>query len=230
MSKIPTKTLEHTMFPVRVCTRHRNCLLKVLHSIATIRRAKCRWLTIMKRDVHTFELNLGEQAPYFSLPATDGKIYSLADFSAVQALVVVFTCNHCPYSRSYETRLADIARRYQPMGVGMVGICANDADDFPEDSFERMVEKSELLGFPFPYLHDEKQHVARGYDAVCTPEAYVFDRKKTLIYHGMVDDNAEHPEEAKERYLINAIEAALAGETPKIQQTAVIGCSIKWKN
>lgn len=184
----------------------------------------------MKRDVHSFELSLGEQAPYFSLPATDGKIYSLSDFASSSALVVVFTCNHCPYSRSYEERLAAIARRYQPLGVGMVGICANDAEDFPEDDFERMVEKSKLHGFPFPYLHDEQQHVARGYDAVCTPEVYVFDRKKTLIYHGMIDDNAEHPEQVKEHYLIAAIDAALAGETPQVQQTHVIGCSIKWKN
>lgn len=184
----------------------------------------------MKRDVHSFELGIGEKAPYFSLRATDGKIYSLSDFAGAAALVVIFTCNHCPYSRSYEQRLCELAKLYQPKGVKLIGICANDAEDFPEDDFERMVEKSKALGFPYPYLHDEKQIVARAYDAVCTPEAYVFDRQKALVYHGMIDDNADQPDQVKSRYLIDAIDAVLAGEAPSVQQTAVIGCSIKWKS
>ncbi len=184
----------------------------------------------MKRDVHSFELNLGENAPYFSLPATDGKLYSLSDFSKANVFVVVFTCNHCPYSRSYEERLVEISKLYKAKGVELIGICSNDAEDFPEDAFGLMVEKSKSLGFAFPYLHDEKQQVARAYDAHCTPEVYVFDRSKTLVFHGMVDDNAEHPEAVKEHYLRDAIESALAGEAPKTPQTFVIGCSIKWKN
>lgn len=184
----------------------------------------------MKRDVPSFEFTLGEQAPYFSLPATDGKIYSLSDFNSAEALAVVFTCNHCPYSRSYEGRLAEIAARYRPRGLALVGICSNDAEDFPEDDFSRMVEKSKLLGFPFPYLHDEKQHVARAYDAACTPEVFLFNRKKILVFHGMIDDNADRPDEVKERYFQDALDATLEGALPKIQQTAVIGCSIKWKN
>jgi peroxiredoxin len=184
----------------------------------------------MERPVDEGTLLLGEKAPYFSLPATDGRIYSLSDFADAKALLVVFTCNHCPYSRNYEQRLSEIAARYCPEGMGMVGICANAGEDYPEDSFEHMVEKSQNLGFPFPYLHDEKQIVARAYDAACTPECYLFNHQMQLVYHGWVDDNAERPDLVTSPDLKNAIEAVLAGKTPPLQQTAVIGCSIKWRD
>ncbi|MFN8391009.1 MAG: thioredoxin family protein [Bdellovibrionota bacterium] len=184
----------------------------------------------MERPANEVTLLIGEKAPYFSLPATDGKIYSLSDFAECRALLVVFTCNHCPYSRAYEQRLCELASRYRPEGMGMVAICANDADDYPEDSFEQMVEKSKSLGFAFPYLHDEKQVVARAYDAACTPEAYLFDREMKLAYHGWIDDNSQHPEKVTSPALKNAIEAVLAGQTPSPQLTPVLGCTIKWQD
>src|SRR5437762_1753302 len=130
----------------------------------------------MERHPSAVSFNLGEKAPYFSLPATDGKIYSLSDFTGSQAFAVVFTCNHCPYAQAYESRLTALVKRYHAAGLRMVAICANDADGYPEDSFPQMVERSRSLGFPFPYLHDENQSVAQAYDAACTPEVYLFDR------------------------------------------------------
>jgi len=183
----------------------------------------------MQTHAEKSTLLISETAPYFSLPATDGKIYSLSDFVDCQALVVIFTCNHCPYAKAYESRLCELARRFTPQGVGFVGICSNDAEDYPEDSFEQMVERSKTLGFPFPYLHDTTQNVARAYDASCTPECYLFNRERSLVYHGWVDDNHLRPDLVSSSDLKNAIEAVLRGETPKNQLTAVIGCSIKWR-
>ena len=184
----------------------------------------------MERHAEKSTLLIGEKAPYFSLPATDGRIYSLSDFTDRRALLVVFTCNHCPYARAYETRLCDIAKKYCAEGVGMVGICANDAQDYPEDSFEQMVEKSKALGFPFPYLHDDKQTVARAYDVACTPECYLFDSTHRLVYHGWVDDNHQNPEQVTSPDLQLAIEAVLVGKEPPKALTPIIGCSIKWQD
>ena len=184
----------------------------------------------MERQAQAVTLLVGEKAPYFSLPATDGRIYSLSDFASSRALLVVFTCNHCPTSRAYEGRLGDIARRYRSEGLGLVAICSNDQDDYPEDSFEQMVEKSKSMGFPYPYLHDEKQIVAKAYDAACTPEAYLFDSSMKLAYHGWIDDNADHPQAVTAPDLQIAIEAVLAGKVPEKQLTPVIGCSIKWQD
>ncbi len=183
----------------------------------------------MERPAASSTLAIGERAPYFSLPATDGKIYSLSDFADAKALLVVFTCNHCPYSRAYERRLVEIAKRYQPQGLGIVAICSNNAEDFPEDSFEQMIEKSRSLGFPFPYLQDEQQSVARAYDAACTPEAYLFNTAKELVYHGWIDDNHGGMELIQHPDLVNAIEATFSGELPPKQLAPVIGCTIKWK-
>ena len=184
----------------------------------------------MQTHAEKSTLVIGEKAPYFSLPATDGKIYSLSDFVDCRALMIVFTCNHCPYARAYESRLTDLARKYRPEGVGFIAICSNNAADYPEDSFDHMVEKSKSLGFPFPYLHDSEQIVARAYDVACTPECYLFDREMKLAYHGWIDDNHQRPELVHNQDLKEAIDALLAGKTPEKQLTAVIGCSIKWTN
>ena len=183
----------------------------------------------LQRESTGLKLQLGEKAPYFSLKGTDGKIHSIADYTAVKALVVVFTCNHCPYAQSYENRLCSLARQYQPLGAHFVAICSNDAVGFPEDDFTRMVEKSQKLNLPYPYLQDETQAVAKAYDAACTPEVYVFDRDHRLQYHGRVDDNYQDAAQVKSHDLKNAIEAVLAGEQPAAQLTPAMGCSIKWK-
>ncbi len=183
----------------------------------------------LERDSNTLQLKLGEKAPYFSLKGTDGKIHTISDFLTTKAFVVIFTCNHCPYAQSYEKRLISLAKDYQPRGAQFVAICANDSVGFPEDDFNRMVEKSSQLSLPYPYLHDESQAVAKAYDAACTPETYVFDSQHRLQYHGRIDDNYRQPEQVKSHDLRDAIEAVLAGETPKHQLTSAIGCSIKWK-
>lgn len=183
----------------------------------------------MKREAASSTLDLGEKAPYFSLPATDGKIYSLSDFVGVNALALVFTCNHCPYARAYEGRICTIAERYHEQGARLVAICSNDSDGYPEDRFERMVEKSQSLGFKFPYLHDHSQIAARAYDAACTPEVFLFDRDHRLAYHGAIDDSWEDPSKVTQPYLENAIEALLEGRRPDPALTPVLGCSIKWR-
>lgn len=184
----------------------------------------------MERQAENITLSIGEKAPYFSLAGTDGKLYTISDFKGYNATLIVFTCNHCPYAKAYESRLCNIANKYKPNGLATIAICSNNADAYPEDSFEMMVERSKQLGFPFPYLHDEKQIVANAYDALCTPEAYLFDSEMNLAYHGWIDDNAYNPEFVKSADLQNAIEAVLQQKTPPKQLTPVIGCSLKYSN
>ncbi|MBP9838298.1 MAG: thioredoxin family protein, partial [Proteobacteria bacterium] len=138
------------------------------------------------------------------------------------------TCNHCPYARAYESRICKIAETYKDQGIETVAICSNDGEDYPEDSFEQMINKSRQLGFPFPYLHDDKQQVAKAYDAACTPEAYLFDEHQKLFYHGWIDDNHGNPEQVKSHDLENAIKALLSNSLPPKAETPVLGCSIKW--
>lgn len=174
-------------------------------------------------------LNTGELAPYFSLQGTDGKIYSLSDFRSAKVLAVIFTCNQCPVSQAYEARICRIARELIPLGVAFVAICSNPAEDFPEDSYENMVQKSKELGFPFPYLHDNAQHAARAYGAVCTPECYVFGADLKLQYRGRIDDNYHDEALVEEHSLRDAILSILEGATPTNPTTPVFGCSIKWR-
>lgn len=183
----------------------------------------------MERPSSGLKLQLGEKAPYFSLKATDSKIYSLSDFQGASALVVVFTCNHCPYAQAYESRIVDLAQRGKERGVKFVAICSNDPVGYPQDDFQSMVEKSKQLGYPFPYLCDDAQITARAYDAQCTPEAYLFDPQMRLQYHGRIDDNYQNPLLVERHELGDAIDAVLAGRSPEPQLTPAIGCSIKWK-
>ncbi|MBL7662180.1 thioredoxin family protein [bacterium] len=183
----------------------------------------------MERLAEGLKLKLGNPAPYFSLKATDGRVYSLADFANKQVLVTIFTCNHCPYAQAYETRLVELARFYQPRGVQFIAICANNADAYPEDSFEKMVEKAKALALPYPYLQDVDQNVAKAYDAQCTPEVYMFNAERKLIYHGRIDDNYQEPEKVTVHSLRDALDAVLSGEAPNPALTSAVGCSIKWK-
>jgi len=183
----------------------------------------------MERDASGLKLQLGAQAPYFSLKGTDGKIYSLEEFTEAKALVIFFTCNHCPYAQAYEQRICALSELYRPQGVQFIAICSNDSRGYPQDSFENMVEKSRQLGFPFPYLHDETQITAKAYDAACTPECYLFNAERKLCYHGRIDDNYRDPSHVTRSDLADAIEAVLEGRTPDSPLTSAIGCSIKWK-
>jgi peroxiredoxin len=173
-------------------------------------------------------LKLGDRAPDFSLPGVDGKTYSLAGFAAKPALVVIFSCNHCPYVQAYEDRLIAIQRDYEDRGVQLVAINSNDDRNYPEDHFDNMVVRARQKGFNFPYLRDASQAVARSYRATHTPQLFVFDGQRRLAYIGRIDDNWERPKAAKIHYLRDAIEAILQGSAPAVPTTHAIGCTIKW--
>lgn len=170
-------------------------------------------------------LTTGEVAPSFDLPGVDGESYALEDFDA-DALVVVFTCNHCPVAKLYEDRIIELAADYPEAQV--VGINPNDAESYPEDSFEEMVTRAEEKGFNFPYLRDESQEVAAAYGAECTPHAFVFDAQRRLVYQGAIDDDRDG-EDISEQYVRDAIDTILAGGEYDLDTVAPMGCSIKWR-
>jgi peroxiredoxin len=180
--------------------------------------------------VHSTMLPLGTKAPDFRLPDPGGKMFSLADFQGRRALVVMFICNHCPYVKHIRGALAQMARDFQPLGVGFVGISSNDAANYPADSPAKMAEEAKAAGYTFPYLYDETQTVARDYHAACTPDLYLFDHDQRLMYRGQLDDSRPSnglPVTGKD--LRAALEAVLAGKPVSATQKPSIGCNIKWK-
>jgi peroxiredoxin len=179
--------------------------------------------------MHSTMVPLGESARAFSLPGVDGKQYSLDSFKDRRILVIIFMCNHCPYVKAVFSRLIDLQNQMGDQGVQLVGINSNDASRYPDDSFDSMKKIAEELKIPFPYLFDATQETARAYDAVCTPDIYVYGEERTLLYRGRIDDNWEHPEKVTKRDLKEAIDAALAGEIISEEQIPSMGCSIKWK-
>jgi peroxiredoxin len=175
-------------------------------------------------------LPLGVKAPDFSLPDVGGKQVSLADFAEAPALLVIFMCNHCPYVKHVAASLAALAKDYQQRGVAVVGINSNDADSFPEDSPAKMAEEVKLRGYTFPYLYDETQAVAKAYRAACTPDFYVFDRGRKLVYRGQMDSSrpgGDLPVTGED--LRAALDAALAKKSVSTNQKPSIGCNIKWR-
>ena len=172
---------------------------------------------------------LGSRCPDFRLPATDGKICGRDDFAGAPVLVVMFICNHCPYVKAVEDRLLDLVRSYSPRGVQFVGICSNDAANYPEDGFDKMRERWKLKNYGFPYLHDESQAVAHAFDAVCTPDILVYDKDQRLAYRGRIDDSWKDAAKVTRRDLADAIEALVNGKRPSPEQRASMGCSIKWR-
>jgi peroxiredoxin len=172
---------------------------------------------------------LGTPCPDFSLPTVDGKRASRDDFRDKAALVVMFICNHCPYVQAVEDRLIALAREYGPKGVQLVGICSNDPQSYPDDAPPRLLARWREKQYGFPYLVDEAQDVARAFDAVCTPDLYVYDGARRLAYHGRLDDNWQQPGKVKKRDLAAALDAILAGSAPAREQIPSMGCSIKWK-
>ena len=171
----------------------------------------------------------GTACPAFDLPAVDGRRYGRDDFASAPVLVVMFICNHCPYVKAVEDRLIDLNRAYAPRGVQFVGICSNDAETHPDDSFESLAERWRSKGYGFPYLHDESQEVARAFGAVCTPDLFVFDRDRQLAYRGRIDDSWKDPAKVTRRELAEALDALLAGRAPAADQRPSLGCSIKWR-
>jgi peroxiredoxin len=176
-------------------------------------------------------LPLGTSAPDFQLPDTNGKIVSLADFKNAPAFLVIFMCNHCPYVIHIRAGLAQMARDYAPKNVGIVGINSNDAKNYPDDSPAKMKSEAEKAGYIFPYLYDETQAVAKSYRAACTPDIFLFDRGRRLVYRGQFDASRPGngiPVTGKD--LRAAIDSILAGKTTSEFQAPSIGCNIKWKS
>ena len=173
-------------------------------------------------------LAIGDTAPPFSLPTTEGATVSLDGLDGPAAVAVVFTCNHCPYAQAWEDRINEVARDYGGRGVRLVAINANDATTHPADSFDAMVRRAREKGYVFPYAHDESQAVARAYGAERTPEVFLFDGHRRLVYHGAVDDSAD-PGAVKVRYVRDALDAVLAGQAPSRAETAPVGCTVKWR-
>lgn len=174
--------------------------------------------------------DLGRAAPDFTLPATDGRSYALADIAGTRGTVIVFLCNHCPYVKAVVDRLVADAKLLAGEGIGFAAICSNDADAYPADSFENMTRFGEAHGFPFPYLHDESQAIARAYGAVCTPDYFGLAADGTIRYRGRLDaGRTEPPPAGAPRELIEAMRLiARTGKGPDGQMPSM-GCSIKWK-
>ena len=173
-------------------------------------------------------LPIGSPAPDFSLPGIDGNFHTLQSLSGGAAVVLNFTCNHCPYAQAYEDRAMALVREFAPKGVAFAAINPNDAERYPDDSFEKMKERAAARGFNFPYLRDESQAVARAYGAVCTPHLFVI-AGGAIVYEGRIDDNWKDPAAARHHDLRAALEAVLAGRPVPTPNTNPMGCSIKWK-
>ena len=180
--------------------------------------------------MNTVELKTGSSAPAFNnLPGADNKKYSLSSFTDKKILVVVFSCNHCPYVKAYEGRMIDLQRDFASKGLQLVAINSNEAVHYPEDNFEEMVKRAKAQGYNFPYLRDEDQTVANAYGATHTPEFFVFDAQRKLRYRGKFDDNYQNPSAVKANYLRNAVDAIVSGGEVAEPETYSIGCTIKWK-
>jgi peroxiredoxin len=173
-------------------------------------------------------VTLGTEAPQFDLPGVDGQNHSLGSYADADVLVLVQSCNHCPYVQAWEGRLSAIASDYADRGVRVVAINSNDTVSHPEDSFEEMRKRASAQGFTFDYLFDEPQEVARELRSERTPEVFAFDRDRRLVYHGAIDDSREE-DQVSQQYLRDALDAVLSGEEPAVSETPPVGCSMKWK-
>jgi peroxiredoxin len=176
-----------------------------------------------------FTLQIGEKAPDFRLPGTDGKEYQLSDFDDANALVVFFTCNHCPFVLGSDEVTRATANKFILRGVKFVGINSNSANTHAEDSYENMVERMKMHKFPWLYLYDKKQHVALAYGALRTPHFFIFDKERKLVYTGRGVDNPRDTSKMTTNDLENALEKLIAGEPVSKPVTNPIGCSIKWE-
>ena len=172
---------------------------------------------------------IGTPAVGFNLPGVDGNTYSLDSFSEKKILVVIFMCNHCPYVKAVLQRLIDLQTETRELGVQLVGINSNDAEKYPDDSFDSMKTIAKEKGLNFPYLFDASQETAKAYDAVCTPDIYAYGPERKLLYRGRIDDNWEHEEKVTQRNLKEALDCIVAGKKVPDKQISSIGCSIKWK-
>lgn len=175
-------------------------------------------------------LPLGTKAPEFGLPNTAGNTVSLSNFRDAPAMLVVFMCNHCPYIKHIREALVELVKEYQAKGVAAVGINSNDVETYPDDSPELMAQEVKNFGYTFPYLYDETQEVAKAYRAACTPDFFLFDAQRRLVYRGQMDSSRpgnDRPLSAED--LRDALDAVLSGSEVASEQKPSMGCNIKWK-
>jgi peroxiredoxin len=175
------------------------------------------------------KLNIGDKAPDFQLPGVDGKVHTLNDYKGKKAIAIVFMCNHCPYVQGSVERLKSIQSEFAMKGLQIVGINSNDEVNYPEDSFDKMVDFAKERHINFTYLRDEDQAVARLYDAQCTPEVFLFDGHRHMKYHGRIDNSPKDQALANVTDFRNAVDAVLHDRKVAIELTPAIGCSIKWR-
>ena len=175
-----------------------------------------------------FTLQIGDTAPEFSLPATDGNNYKLSDFESSDVLVVFFTCNHCPYVIGSDEVTRQTVDKFSPQGVKFVGINSNSKNTYPDDDFPSMVSRMEEHQFPWLYLYDESQEIAKAYGALRTPHFYVFDKNRKLIYTGRGVDTPRDTSQMTVNDLERALEEHLAGKPISVPLTNPIGCNVKW--
>ncbi|OYU95181.1 MAG: thioredoxin family protein [Bacteroidetes bacterium B1(2017)] len=200
----------------------KNHLLIFLFSLAFVFNSKAQVTT-------TSTLKPGDSGIDFNLKGVDGKMHSLANMSENKGFIIVFTCNHCPFSQAYEERIIAIHSKYSILGMPVIAINPNDAKRQPEDSYKNMIKRSKEHAYAFNYLVDPTQSIAKAYGATRTPHVFVLDSTLKVIYVGAIDDNFEEPKEVKEKYLEAALDAYLANIPISISQTKAIGCGIKWK-
>lgn len=175
------------------------------------------------------DFQAGADIPEFKLLATDGKTYQKSDFLNGHPLVIMFICNHCPYVKAIEDRLITLTHDLKKNHVNVVAISSNDEKKYSEDSFENMKKLAEEKNYPFPYLHDQTQEVARAFGAVCTPDFFVYNNQAKLTYRGRLDDSWKDPGQVTKRELFDAVVELSQGKSISHPQTPSMGCSIKWK-
>lgn len=174
----------------------------------------------------------GDKARDFKLKNIDSKKVSLSQYKQAKGFIVIFTCNHCPWSQAYEQRIIDLDKKYKPLGYPVIAINPNDPDVQPQDSFEEMKKRAKKFGYTFPYLVDEGQDVTRDYGASRTPHVYILNKEEAGLmvrYIGAIDDNTEHPDQVLQHYAEEALQDLLEGTYVRNGNTKAVGCTIKWK-
>lgn len=173
--------------------------------------------------------SLPESVAGVKMQGVDGREVSLRELAGPKGLLVIFSCNHCPWVKAWQARMVALGNEYSQKGVGVVAINSNDVTAYPDDDMEHMIAQAKEHGYRFPYVMDATSEVARAFGATRTPEAFLFDAQGKLVYHGAIDDNAEKPEEVKKTYLADALAAVVAGKPVPVAETKALGCSIKFR-
>jgi peroxiredoxin len=178
---------------------------------------------------HTPDPEIGKACPDFTLPGIDGNTYSLDDFKTNKPLVVMFICNHCPYVKAIDDRLVELGNALNVRSISLVAICSNDAENYPEDSFEKIQEHAIEKNYNFPYLYDETQEIAKKFGAVCTPDFFVYDKNLKLAYRGRLDDSWKDASKVTKQELLDAVILLDDNKPLTEKQHPSMGCNIKWK-